>query len=96
MTANRRKGGKSSQAENGPESDLQRSGTKRTGTILDFIGMLAGKTEKVATLEEIKRATEDGWAGLCDEDMGRRARRKTRSTKKKIAITARSENFHRN
>lgn len=34
-----------------------------TGTIEDFIGVLAGKRKKVATLEEIKQATEDGWAG---------------------------------
>lgn len=34
-----------------------------TGTINDFIGFLSGKTDKVATLEEIKRATEDAWAG---------------------------------
>jgi hypothetical protein len=34
-----------------------------TGTINDFIGILAGKTKKVATLEEIKEAIERGWAG---------------------------------
>ena len=28
-----------------------------------FIGCLAGKTEKVATIEEIKEATERAWAG---------------------------------
>jgi len=33
------------------------------GTIDDFIGMLAGKTKKVATLEEIDEAIERGWAG---------------------------------
>jgi len=87
MTANRRKGGKPSQAGNDAESGLQRSETKRTWTILEFIGMLAGKTEKIATLEEIEQATEDGWAGLVDMGTDTRTRRKTSSTKKKIAIT---------
>jgi hypothetical protein len=35
----------------------------RTGTINDFIGCLAGKTKKVATIEEINLAAQDGWAG---------------------------------
>lgn len=33
------------------------------GTIDDFIGMLAGRTKKVATLEEIDEAAKAGWAG---------------------------------
>ncbi len=33
------------------------------GTIDDFIGFLAGKTKKVATLEEINEAAAAGWAG---------------------------------
>jgi len=36
---------------------------KREGTIDDFIGMLAGKTKKVATIEEINEAAAEGWAG---------------------------------
>jgi bifunctional DNA-binding transcriptional regulator/antitoxin component of YhaV-PrlF toxin-antitoxin module len=36
---------------------------KRAGTIDDFIGLLAGKTKKVATIEEINEAAADGWAG---------------------------------
>ncbi len=36
---------------------------RRTGSIDDFIGLLAGKTNKVATLEEIKEAAAAGWAG---------------------------------
>jgi len=35
----------------------------RTGTIHDFIGILAGKTKKVATIEEINEAAALGWAG---------------------------------
>jgi hypothetical protein len=38
--------------------------TTRTGDIRDFFGMLAGKTKKVATIEEINKAAADGWAGL--------------------------------
>lgn len=34
-----------------------------TGSIDRFIGMLAGKTKKVATLEEIHEAARKGWAG---------------------------------
>ncbi len=33
------------------------------GTIKDFIGLLAGRTKKVATIEEINEATAQGWAG---------------------------------
>jgi antitoxin PrlF len=36
---------------------------RRTGSIEDFIGFLAGKTDKVATLEEIDEAIAAGWAG---------------------------------
>jgi len=35
-----------------------------TGNIESFIGMLAGKTKKVATIEEINEAAAAGWAGL--------------------------------
>lgn len=37
--------------------------SRRTGKIEDFFGVLAGKTKKVATLEEINEAIERGWAG---------------------------------
>ena len=33
------------------------------GRIQDFFGLLAGKTKKVATLEEINDAAARGWAG---------------------------------
>lgn len=32
------------------------------GTIANFVGMLAGKTQKVATLDEINEAAAQGWA----------------------------------
>jgi bifunctional DNA-binding transcriptional regulator/antitoxin component of YhaV-PrlF toxin-antitoxin module len=34
-----------------------------TGTIEGFIGLLAGRTKKIASLAEINAATEQGWAG---------------------------------
>ncbi len=34
-----------------------------TGTIDDFIGLLAGRTKKAATIEEINEAIGQGWAG---------------------------------
>jgi AbrB family looped-hinge helix DNA binding protein len=41
---------------------------KRKGTIDDFIGLLAGKTSKVATIEEINEAAAEGWAGRVKMD----------------------------
>lgn len=35
-----------------------------SGNIESFIGMLAGKTKKVATIEEINEAAAAGWAGI--------------------------------
>jgi hypothetical protein len=42
-----------------------------TGKIEDFFGILAGKTKKVATIEEINEAAAAGWAGLVDMRTGR-------------------------
>ncbi len=36
---------------------------KPAGTIDGFLGLLAGKTKKVATLDEINEAAAAGWAG---------------------------------
>ncbi len=36
---------------------------RSVGTVDGFIGLLAGKTRKVATLEELEEAAADGWAG---------------------------------
>lgn len=35
----------------------------RTGSIEDIFGLLADKTNRRATIEEINQAIEDGWAG---------------------------------
>jgi bifunctional DNA-binding transcriptional regulator/antitoxin component of YhaV-PrlF toxin-antitoxin module len=37
---------------------------RRHGKIQDFFGLLAGKTKKVATIEEINEAAARGWAGI--------------------------------
>ncbi len=34
-----------------------------TGTIRSFVGLLAGRAKKVATIEEISEAAVRGWAG---------------------------------
>jgi bifunctional DNA-binding transcriptional regulator/antitoxin component of YhaV-PrlF toxin-antitoxin module len=39
-----------------------------TGKIEDFFGVLAGKTKKVATIEEMNEAAARGWAGLHQAD----------------------------
>lgn len=36
---------------------------KPSGSIERFIGFLAGKTKKVATIEEMNEAAASGWAG---------------------------------
>ena len=46
-----------------PDGRVARKAAKRTGKISDIFGLLASETDKVATLEEIKQATDDGWAG---------------------------------
>jgi antitoxin PrlF len=43
-------------------SDMRAS--RRDGSIEYFSGFLAGKSDKIATLEEIEEAIEQGWAGL--------------------------------
>jgi bifunctional DNA-binding transcriptional regulator/antitoxin component of YhaV-PrlF toxin-antitoxin module len=37
---------------------------RKTGSIEDFIGVLAGKTRKTAAIGEIVKASERGWAGM--------------------------------
>jgi len=37
--------------------------SRPAGTIDGFIGLLAGRTEKIATIEEINMATAQAWAG---------------------------------
>lgn len=46
-----------------PGGRIEVKAARTTGSIDDFIGLLAGKTGKVATIEEIDRAAAAGWAG---------------------------------
>ena len=64
MGSNKRK-----KATHGVSPKSRKTAAKpRTGTIHDFIGMLAGETKKVATIEEMNQAAADGWAGLVKMD----------------------------
>ena len=47
-----------------PDHKAALKAPQRTGTIDDFIGILAGKTSKVASLKEMDDAVSKGWAGL--------------------------------
>jgi len=44
-----------------PNGKVALRAARPTGSIDDFIGMLAGKTTKRATLEELREAAADGW-----------------------------------
>ena len=47
-----------------PGGRISLRAAKSTGSIRDLFGILAGKSKKVATLEEINEAAADGWAGI--------------------------------
>lgn len=51
-----------------PGGELSVRAKQKNGSIQDFFGILAGKTDKVATIEEMNEAIEKGWAGFLDED----------------------------
>jgi hypothetical protein len=46
-----------------PGGELRVRAARPTGRIDAFLGLLAGKTKKVATIEEINDAAASGWAG---------------------------------
>ncbi len=46
-----------------PGGELRVRAARPTGTIDGFLGLLAGKTDKVATIEEMNEAAAAGWAG---------------------------------
>jgi len=46
-----------------PGGQLRLRPAQPAGDIEDFLGLLAGKTQKVATLEELDEAAAAGWAG---------------------------------
>jgi antitoxin PrlF len=50
-----------------PGGRVELKSARAKGNIDDFIGCLAGKTSKVATLEEIEEAIQAGWAGEIED-----------------------------
>ena len=46
-----------------PDGRVTLRAVRPTGKIDSFVGLLAGKTSKVATLDEINEAAASGWAG---------------------------------
>lgn len=46
-----------------PDGRITLRAARPSGSIESFIGVLAGKTKKVATIEEMNEAIEAGWAG---------------------------------
>jgi antitoxin PrlF len=46
-----------------PNGRIELHRSERTGSIEDLCGILKGKSKKIATLEEIEKAIQDGWAG---------------------------------
>lgn len=46
-----------------PDGRIEVKAARTTGSIDNFIGLLAGKSRKVATIEEIDSAAAAGWAG---------------------------------
>jgi antitoxin PrlF len=46
-----------------PGGELRLRAARPTGTIDGFLGLLAGKTGKVATIQEMNEAAAAGWAG---------------------------------
>ncbi len=46
-----------------PDGEVRIRAARPEGNITALFGLLAGKTDKIATLEEIQEATEAGWAG---------------------------------
>jgi len=46
-----------------PGGKLEIRAARASGSIDDFVGILAGKTDRVATLDEIQETIAEGWAG---------------------------------
>ncbi|MBN3853762.1 AbrB/MazE/SpoVT family DNA-binding domain-containing protein [Paraburkholderia sp. Ac-20340] len=46
-----------------PDGRAELRASRPTGSIDGFLGLLAGKTTKVASIEEINDAAASGWAG---------------------------------
>lgn len=46
-----------------PDGRATLKAAQPAGSMADFVGLLAGRTTKVATIEEISEAAASGWAG---------------------------------
>lgn len=46
-----------------PGGELRVRAARPAGTIDGFLGLLSGKTDKIATIEEMNEAAASGWAG---------------------------------
>jgi antitoxin PrlF len=55
--------GEKIEVEKLPDGRVALSAARATGSIGRFVGLLAGRTRKVATLQELAEAAEAGWAG---------------------------------
>ena len=47
-----------------PDGRVALKAARPTGKLDSFIGVLAGKSKKIATLDEIHEAAASGWAGV--------------------------------
>jgi antitoxin PrlF len=56
-----------------PGGRVEVRATRSTGGLSSFAGCLAGKTKRVATLEEIEAASLAGWSGASATESVRRA-----------------------
>lgn len=56
--------GEKIELEKQPDGGVVLRAARPAGKIDAFIGVLAGKTTKKATIAEINQAAADGWAGL--------------------------------
>lgn len=52
-----------------PDGRATLKAARPAGSMADFVGLLAGRTSKVASIEEINEATAAAWAGR-HEDRG--------------------------
>ena len=57
------KPGEKIEVEKLPDGRIALRAARPAGSIDRFIGLLAGRTTKVATLDELSEAAEGGWAG---------------------------------
>lgn len=50
-----------------PAGEIRIRAAKPTGTLESFFGILAGKTKKVVTIDEMNEAAAAGWTGAKNE-----------------------------